>query len=103
MLTKCSKNASTVISDSSNLFTYACGFVGLISPYFVLEILECGNSGNVTVIEKCYSLNIISYEYCISCASYQLNSKEFYIETLEWSEDIWDFSELDVESESILN
>ena len=28
----------------------------------------------------------------------QLNSKEFYTETLGWSEDIWDFSELDVEN-----
>jgi hypothetical protein len=214
---KRSKNASTVISDSSNLFTYAGGFVGLISPYSVLEILECENSGNVkgyyaggilgfagdfayvgdthvnvtnavntgiieganvggiigmvsnnsaeytadlvimncisagsiiandlggglvsficsatttiknniisatitlisdhgvisdiavwlsnehnvTVIEKCYSLHIISDEYCISCTPYQLNSKEFYTETLGWNEDIWDFSELDMEN-----
>lgn len=28
----------------------------------------------------------------------QLNSKEFYTETLGWSEDIWDFSDLDVEN-----
>jgi hypothetical protein len=214
---KRSKNASTIISDSSNQFTYAGGFVGLISHNSVLEILECENSGNVTgyyaggllgfagdfayvgdthvnvtnavntgvieganvggiigmvsnnsaeytadlvivncisagsiiandfggglvslihsatttiknniisatitlisdhgdisdiavalsneqnvtVIEQCYSLHIISDEYCISCTPYQLNSKGFYTETLGWSEDIWDFSELDVEN-----
>ena len=28
----------------------------------------------------------------------QLNSKEFYTDVLGWSEDDWDFSELDVEN-----
>ena len=34
----------------------------------------------------------------ITCTIDQLNSKSFYTETLGWSEDIWDFSELDVEN-----
>lgn len=86
---------NNIISATITLISYH----GVISDIAV----SLSNEQNATVIEKCYSLNIISDEYCISCTSYQLNSKEFYIETLEWSEDIWDFSELDVESESILN
>ena len=33
-----------------------------------------------------------------ACTVEQLNSKEFYTETLGWSEDVWDFSELDFEN-----
>ena len=33
-----------------------------------------------------------------TCTVEQLNSKDFYTETLGWSEEIWDFSELDVEN-----
>jgi hypothetical protein len=32
------------------------------------------------------------------CTAEQLNSKAFYVDTLGWSEDIWDFSDLDVEN-----
>ncbi len=32
------------------------------------------------------------------CTVPQFNSKEFYTETLGWSEDVWDFSELDYEN-----
>ena len=34
----------------------------------------------------------------VDCTVEQLNSKAFYTETLGWSEDVWDFSELDVEN-----
>ena len=32
------------------------------------------------------------------CTVEQLNSKAFYTEVLGWSEDVWDFSELDIEN-----
>ncbi len=38
------------------------------------------------------------YSEVAQCSLEQLFSKEFYTETLGWSEDVWDFSELDVEN-----
>ena len=49
-------------------------------------------------ITNSYSLVISDGLNGEACTNDQLNSKEFYTETLGWSEDIWDFSELDVEN-----
>ena len=46
---------------------------------------------------NCYAIKP-HREYEPSCTIDQLNSKEFYTETLGWSEEIWDFSELDFEN-----
>ena len=55
-------------------------------------------SNEPITIENCYSLKIINGEDCDPCNTKQLNSKGFYTETLTWSEDVWDFSSLDVEN-----
>ncbi len=52
-------------------------------------------------VENCYTLFVDENVYVNNasiCSIDQLNSKEFYIETLGWSEDVWDFSELDYEN-----
>lgn len=51
--------------------------------------------GYVTV-ENSYSLFQGKGENGDPCTAEQLNAKAFYTETLGWSEEIWDFSELDV-------
>jgi hypothetical protein len=57
-----------------------------------------GDGGQVNITNS-YSLVSGNASYNgETCTVEQLNSKEFYTETLGWSEDIWDFSELDVES-----
>ena len=57
-----------------------------------------GDGGQVTIINS-YSLVSGNGSYNgKTCTVEQLNSKEFYTKTLGWSEDVWDFSELDVEN-----
>jgi hypothetical protein len=101
--------------------TYAGGLVGYAAAYYNVIIENSINCGNVSckgysakaggligrvdaysyttvTIENSYSLfsgNGINGE---PCTVEQLNSKDFYTETLGWSEDIWDFSELDVDN-----
>lgn len=51
--------------------------------------------------ENCYSVSQnteTKFYECEVCGEEELNSKDFYTETLGWSEEIWDFSELDVEN-----
>ena len=72
-----------------------------------LVILNCINLGNLSIKTDSYAC-VIRNSYTLEsksqinddepCTIDQLNSKEFYTETLGWSEDIWDFSELDVEN-----
>ena len=62
------------------------------------SIFEISNSQNSTSIENCYSSQTEKNDNFESCTTVQLNSEEFYTETLGWSEDIWDFSELDIEN-----
>ena len=54
------------------------------------------------VADNCYTKNIYlcdtKFDDVHQCTADQLNSKEFYTETLGWSEDVWDFSELDFEN-----
>ena len=52
-------------------------------------------------IENCFALfggkdSTAGYVHTVDGS--QINSKRFYVETLGWSEDIWDFSDLDVEN-----
>ena len=66
----------------------------------------CKISGCITISTN-YNYSWLEFENCYGtdsgpiekiCTVNQLNSKEFYTETLGWSEDIWDFSELDYEN-----
>ena len=66
-----------------------------------------GYDGGLSSVENSYQYEnqvlmngdeiIISDDYEI-CEIEQLNSQSFYTETLGWSEDIWDFSDLDFEN-----
>ncbi len=68
-----------------------------------LTIIDSLNTG-VIVAETSYALGrgrdetIITNSYSLggACTEEELNTKEFYTETLGWSEYVWDLSELDV-------
>ena len=62
------------------------------------SVCEISNQQNSTMIANCYSMQVTENYIFEFCTISQLNSKEFYTETLGWSEDIWDFSDLDVEN-----
>lgn len=56
-------------------------------------------NGSTVITINSYSLFCENSEFNGEpCTIEQLNSREFYTETLGWSEDVWDFSELDVEN-----
>ncbi len=80
---------SGILTAINNISGYIGGLVGEGD-------INCVN------ITNSYSLttghNLHEYTDGIACTIDQLNSKEFYTETLGWSEEIWDFSELDVEN-----
>ena len=73
------------------------------------DIIDSINNGNIRgeadifgicvmgVFTNSYTSTLYGYNDTV-CTVDQLNSKEFYVETLGWSEDVWDFSELDVEN-----
>ena len=102
------------ISNSQNSGTISgVSNVGGISGHtYLTDITNCVNSGIVEsesskggLVGDPYDPNVTnSYAFEIFnsydeiCTIDQLNSKSFYTETLGWSEDIWDFSELDVEN-----
>jgi hypothetical protein len=60
-------------------------------------LVGIGSVDTIVNITNSYALEIFN-SYGEICTIEQLNSKFFYTETLGWSEDIWDFSELDVEN-----
>lgn len=62
------------------------------------SVCEISNQQNSTTMENCYSTQITGNYHFESCTISQLDSKEFYTDTLGWSEDVWDFSDLDVEN-----
>ena len=101
------------ISATGEISAYAGGFVG----YGTATITNSTNSGSVTgsyagglvggtgysstvvMITNSYSLVSENGRYNGEpCTAEQLNTKAFYTETLGWSEDVWDFSDLDVEN-----
>ena len=65
---------------------------------------EYGTNVAVAYGDECYNCYTIQLDGGVQigkaqiCSVEQLNSKEFYTQTLGWSEDIWDFSELDFEN-----
>ena len=100
--------------------SYNCGDVsgdyagGLVGWGSTINIKDSYNSGSITSrgyagglvagggstvnITNSYSLVSGNRYNGEACTVEQLNSKEFYTDVLDWSEDIWDFSELDVEN-----
>ena len=91
----------------------AGGLVGHSDDSYGLELINSVNAGDISgndfgglvgypggsvTVDNSYSSIIGNSENGTSCTVDTLNSKEFYTETLNWSEEIWDFSELDVEN-----
>ena len=119
-ITNCS-NSGSVSADATDSSAYAGGLVGYVYLGSTLTITNCTHSGNVSASATGYraytgglvgdvsssSTLTITNSYSLvsgnryngeSCTLEQLNSKEFYTDVLGWSEDDWDFSELDVEN-----
>ena len=64
-------------------------------------IISGSSSRDIDAI-NCYT-NVLytrdaNFDDVHQCSTAQLNSKEFYTKTLGWSEDVWDFSDLDFEN-----
>ncbi len=103
-------NSGIVSAINSNDSTYAGGIVGCaygdstiencINIEEISSSYKAGGIAGVTdgAVTNCYSLVEGNAHNAETCTFEQLNSKEFYTEILGWSEDIWDFSELDVEN-----
>lgn len=115
-ITNCINSGNISITGTLR-YAYAGGLVGFYRQAGGGTIVNCVNDGMITGPDNDhYGGLIIPYDpklivinsYSrlsygvghngIRCTIDQLNSKEFYTETLGWSEDIWDFSELDVEN-----
>lgn len=107
------------VNVNSNGNSNVGGFVGRTSSsYLVSSFNNCVNGGvingrpnaggfigknayNEAPPELINSYSFYQGYYGVngeSCTVAQLNSKDFYTKTLGWSEDIWDFSNLDVEN-----
>ncbi len=86
----CTVDEYTVLSvKNSSGGTYAGGLVGYVGSY----------SSFYVTITNSYSLVSGNGRYNGEpCTAEQLNSKAFYVDTLGWSEEVWDFSDLDVEN-----
>ena len=111
-ITNCTNGGNVSASSSSS--NYAGGLVGYVDHYSVVTISNCANSGSISsthitggLVAEAHGNVTISNSYSLvigngynggACTAEQLNSKEFYTETLDWSEDVWDFSELDIEN-----
>ena len=61
------------------------------NSYYYEKQLMCGHLASE-------NLDKWSLPISMECCSTDLNSKEFYADTLGWDESIWDFSHLDVEN-----
>ena len=92
-ITNCT-NSGSVSARSIHDTSYAGGLVGF-------QFSVVGDDGVNFTITNSYSLSSGNGYNGEPCTVEQLNSKEFYTETLGWSEEIWDFSDLDVENGKI--
>ena len=63
----------------------------------IIASIYSNHEGYITITNS-YSLVEVNLINCTLCTVEQLNTKEFYTEVLGWSEDVWDFSSLDVEN-----
>lgn len=103
-----SNSINTGSVTSSDDYARAGGIAGFGDAV----VVNCINTGEITaigdrvfiggIVGECSSDKIVnSYSLSgddASCTIEQLNTKSFYTETLGWSEDVWDFSDLDVEN-----
>ena len=109
-ITNCINNGDLTVTGNGGVMG------GLIAQSEVATLINSVNGGNITKTNGSYpsfggligwkgntitnSYSIVSGEWLNGerCTIDQLNSKEFYTVTLGFSEDVWDFSELDVEN-----
>ena len=113
-------NNGDVISENHTIDSSDLGAIAAKAS----RVENCVNTGYVTPNTLSFEFNILGFYMvgdgvsCIVMNSYslkefgldnlvinaddctvdQLNTREFYTETLGWSEDVWDFTELDVEN-----
>ena len=66
--------------------------------HVVVTYVETDVEWNLIFIENYSLFGSDASDESKPCTTSQLNSKAFYTETLGWSEDVWDFSMLDVEN-----
>ena len=66
--------------------------------HVVVTYVETDVEWNLIFIENYSLFGSDAPDESKPCTASQLNSKAFYTETLGWSEDVWDFSMLDVEN-----
>jgi len=110
-------NITTFYENDIGWYYGAGAFIGIASMLNDSSKLIINSMGSLNIGQTDYKLvgrtvydNLVfieTYSLCVSdttvvqgklCTVEQLNSKSFYTETLGWSEDVWDFSELDVEN-----
>ena len=94
-------------STGLNVFVKNCVNVGKVSDTSERQgagiILGEPSFGSEKIVaENCYTNVLYAFdsrhEGVQKCSLDQLNDSEFYTKTLGWSEDVWDFSELDFEN-----
>lgn len=111
-------NSGFISSPSGEGSTCVGGIIGYAS-YSNLHILSCINTGMLdaenlhaktggifgycsesdSVMEDCYSTVIGIGGYGGTRITYEeLNEADFYTETLDWSEDVWSFTDLDTKN-----
>jgi len=84
-----SLNVGTVLANGTGHGKYVGGILGWLYNYDI-------NPAPIATLNNAYSLTLGSGgQNGASCTVEQLNTKSFYTDTLGWSEDVWDFSELD--------
>ena len=93
-------------STNLNILAINCINIGTVSDTSWrggASIILGEPSSESIVAENCYTNHLYIHDYQHSgveqCTIEQLSTKEFYTDVLGWSEEIWDFSELDAENE----
>ena len=116
------ESSETIITNSTNsgaisADSYAGGLIGYVYYDSTITITNSTNSGAISsdycaggligYVDSSSTITITNSYSLTSgngskngtpCTVEQLNSKAFYTEVLGWSEDVWDFSELDIEN-----
>lgn len=86
---------------------------GLVGTFSVGTIQSCFDSGTITsgwraggmigrdesgtsTVNNSYTTKVYNTVFDVLCTTEQLNTASFYTDTLGWSTEVWDFSDLDV-------
>ena len=95
-ISNCISN-SKFIQGGSMFFAYSCGDLILSNTY---NLSITNDSHNAIIVENFVDFSnqtIYSSNSSVNIATILLN-ESYFINVLKWSDDIWDFSELDVEN-----